>query len=337
MSSMILCSMMLLVVSNAFAVKPGGDVNPNGFPSGSHFNLNIHGKKAGHNCPEPYYGTDYNNENHQGEYGDYIQIGTDADGNPVYEWKYDNSLFIPESDAKKEIKIQMESGKKGGRGNKNTSLADVLKVIDPCTADFDNDAASFQLPPNEDGYSVYVRALAKPTDDPSLTIENVGLNYVEDGDGNILFFAGTFGDGWVDSNPDNTFTRTKGKSIATDITSLFEFTGDVCYLDAGDCPDDPQSPCFEKLLCCTDIDGDGFTDVCEERQDTDLSGTVDDLDLCTDKDLDGDGIYEDFVEMTSSCKHYESEWVFNIADFAQYFWDIDNNGLKLLQVRFYPN
>ena len=28
--------------------------------------------------------------------------------------------------------------------------------------------------------------------------------------------------------------------------------------------------------------------------------------------------------------------LFNIADFVEYLWDIDNSGVKLLQVRFYP-
>lgn len=45
--------------------------------------------------------------------------------------------------------------------------------------------------------------------------------------------------------------------MAVDVTSLFEFTGDVCYLIESDCPDDVDNPCFEKLLCCADIDGDG--------------------------------------------------------------------------------
>jgi hypothetical protein len=328
--------MILFATSFAFAIKPGEETNPNGFPTGDHYNLNIHGKKMGFNCPEPYSGPDYNGEIHQGEYGDYILVGTDADGNPIYEWKYDNSIFIPEMDAKKEIKILMESGKQGGRGNKNTSLADVLKVTDPCSADFDNDAATIQLPPNENGYNVYVRALAKPTDDPSVTIENVGLNYVEDGDGNILYFAGSLGEGWVDSETDNTFTRTKGKTVATDITKLFEFTGDVCYLYEEDCQGDAENSCEKNLLCCADIDGDGLTDVCEPRQDTDNSGSVDEFDMCDDKDLDGDGVNEDFTEMTAFCRHYDNEWVFNIADFAQYFWDLDNNGMKLLQIRFYP-
>ena len=47
MSSLLLCSMMFFVAGSAFAVKPGADgnppTNPNGFPSGGHFNLNIHG------------------------------------------------------------------------------------------------------------------------------------------------------------------------------------------------------------------------------------------------------------------------------------------------------
>ena len=98
---------------------------------------------------------------------------TAAGGN--YIWKYSGSLFIPEANAQEEIKILMESGKKGGRGNKNAALINVLQVKDPCTADFDGDEAVIQLPPCEGGYDVYVRALAKPTGDPSLTIENVGL------------------------------------------------------------------------------------------------------------------------------------------------------------------
>ena len=41
-----------ILVGSASAVKPGEDVNPNGFPSGDHYNLNIIGKKQGFNCPD---------------------------------------------------------------------------------------------------------------------------------------------------------------------------------------------------------------------------------------------------------------------------------------------
>jgi len=37
------------------------------------------------------------------------------------------------------------------------------------------------------------------------------------------------------------------------------------------------------------------------------------------------------------CKTFTAECVFSIADFVRYLWDSENNGLKLLQVRFYPN
>jgi hypothetical protein len=33
---------------------------------------------------------------------------------------------------------------------------------------------------------------------------------------------------------------------------------------------------------------------------------------------------------------YEDEWVFDIDGFNEYWWDIDNNGLKRLEIRFYP-
>jgi hypothetical protein len=38
------------------------------------------------------------------------------------------------------------------------------------------------------------------------------------------------------------------------------------------------------------------------------------------------------TEMTT----YTDTWVFDIPELLEYYWDYDNNGLKLLQVRFYP-
>ncbi len=369
-SSLLLCSMMLFTTGSAFAVKPGETVNPNGFPEGTHFNMNIHGKNLGFNCPDP-----FSNPGgpHDGEYGKFVEVdpGTGdydlvCDGEPLvctyetaaggdYIWKYSGSLFIPEANAQEEIKILMESGKKGGRGNKNAALINVLQVKDPCTADFDGDEAVIQLPPCEGGYDVYVRALAKPTGDPSLTIENVGLNFVEDGDGNILYFAGSVGDGYVETS---TFTRTtkpKGKSVATDITPLFEFNGSVCYWLAGDCPDDPldDTDCLPEYLCCEDVGGTlecTFNTNCDGWESVEIEGVwycfedsgepgYDGEDLTPTEDTNGDSVIDgnDLCGGTIAyCKEYTDEWVFNIADFAQYFWDIDNNGLKLLQVRFYP-
>jgi len=50
--------------------------------------------------------------------------------------------------------------------------------------------------------------------------------------------------------------------------------------------------------------------------------------LCTDWD-----------EVTQTCNQtvtYTNEWVFDIAELLQYYWEYFNTDLKLLQVRFYP-
>jgi len=42
------------------------------------------------------------------------------------------------------------------------------------------------------------------------------------------------------------------------------------------------------------------------------------------------------IYVATNCTPLDSEWVFNIADLVVYGWDYQNNGSKLLQVRFYP-
>ncbi len=40
--------------------------------------------------------------------------------------------------------------------------------------------------------------------------------------------------------------------------------------------------------------------------------------------------------VTGELKTYTNEWIFNIPELYDYWWDYDNHGQKLLQVRFYP-
>ena len=266
----------------AFAVKPGEEVNPNGFPSGEHYTLNIHGKKLDFQCPEPQF---------------------DENGALVYG----GSIFIPEDG--QGIQILMESG--SAKGKKAATLTE-FGVKDRCTADFDGDAAVLQLPPNDEGYRVYGRPLAKPTDEPSLTV-TPELLAAEDEFGNNLVFLGLVTDNGFES-ASGTFTRKKGKSKALDITGLFEWSGDVCYFSASLC--EPIEACTQNMLCCTDADLDGVYESCEPPVDgVCLTGTPTD----------------------TFCKSFAAEWVFSIADFVRYLWGAENSGLKLLQVRFYPN
>jgi len=103
-------------------------------------------------------------------------------------------------------------------------------------------------------------------------------------------------------NSGNEKGKGKGKSKAVDITGLFLWTGDVC--------DDSF-----------DTNGDG-------------SITVADVD-----DLNGDGIIDDAdlaIYLETNCTHFDSEWVFSVADLVVVDHEITNDGVKLLKLRFYP-
>jgi hypothetical protein len=270
------------------AASPGEEVNPNGFPSGPHYNLNIHGKKAGFTCPE---------------------VEFDINGDQIYG----NSIFVPEDGTG--IEILMESG--SGKGKRTETITD-LQAIDPCSEPIDDSPAVVQIPPNAKGYRVYARALAKPTDHPWMMVEP-SLVSVEDDLGNDLIYLGLVTDSGF-STPYETFTRQKGKSRAIPITGLFEWTGDVCYFNETYCLDDLENPvCTQTQLCCADADLDGVYESCGAELDP-VTG------LCP----------EGTVDTTMYCRSYTNEWVFNIGDFVTYLWDLENNGLKLLQVRFYP-
>jgi len=41
------------------------------------------------------------------------------------------------------------------------------------------------------------------------------------------------------------------------------------------------------------------------------------------------------INTTGGLVHYKDVWVFDIPELLEYWWDYDNHGLKLLQVRFY--
>jgi hypothetical protein len=291
--SLLAITMVIFLVGFANATQPGEDVNPNGFPSGSHYNLNIIGKEDTFTCPS--YLCDYVTD--PGCVADVIYV-------PVY--------------SADPFEILMESG------TKRTSITE-LKVTDWCTEPFDNDGAVVQIPSAT--YKVYARALAKPTYNPNIAIMGNSLSYVTDEYGNDLYYLGSFTKDCVTTPdiPECTFTRTKGKSRATDISALFEFTGDICYFDTtGYCdPLDPSS-CTATSLCCTQVNiGTELEPIWVNRD-------------CLIKDplLSCDPQ----IEVSAFCKAYADNptSVFAVGDFVGYLWSMDNNGVKLLQIRFYP-
>jgi hypothetical protein len=319
-----LCLIVLVLsalTTPAWAAKPTGDKGVpfgNGYPSGEHFNLNIIAKKDNFTCPEPKYD----------EFGDQ---------------EYGNVIFIPRIQGNDDITILMESGKKGP---KNAPGISVLQVRDWCSESFPDegtgkgDEAVIYLPANANGFAVYARIAGKPgkAGEPSITIDP-NLVYVEDEAGNDLIFLGL-----VDREGVSTFalegqtlvrttalTSAKGKGAqkATDITGLFQWSGEVCYVqDDSDiyCIEDGEDVCWPTDLCCTDVDGDGVYENCEYIEDVGVY--VDDILVCPNTDPN--------IPVIAQCKIYDNEWVFNIGDFVGYLWDIDTTGAYVIKVRFYP-
>ena len=271
---MALCvaGVLLLLIPCAYAQN----VNPNGFPSGPHFNLNIIGKKAEFACPAQEY---------------------DLNGNPIYG----NVVFVPDNGSGS---LTMQSGRVG----KKASTFTELRAIDPC-AGFDGTPALIELPPNTNGYRVYARALGKPGDATAISIIP-SLVSASDEFGDPLVYLGLVTSGGIFKSDGETITRTGRKSTAMPITDMFLWSGTVCT---------PY--------------GESPTEICV--RDTDADGLVDDVALAVQGVCPA--VTPPYTLITSYCNTYVDTWVFNIADFVEYLWSLDNSGTKLVNVRFYPN
>jgi hypothetical protein len=332
------CSLAFLFMAGmASAVKPGEQVNPNGFPSGPHFNLNILGKKDTFSCPEQQYYLRVTADNNlDGDLNQLVEVCDDFDVcEPTTTPIYGNVVFIPETGTGIELYIKSGTAKK---------FADItqLQVTDPCSG-FGEGAAVVEMPKCDGGYRVYARSLGKPTGEPSIgLVSDPSLTLVQDEDGNNLVYIGSFSSNGFET-PDGRIYRTKGKSTAIDISPMFKWSGTVCDFEAlytEPCLGDPDgdgimntSPMDEygacpfgyfplMAFCGSDTNGDGLLDAFEAPVDGACSS-------------DGYAIYYGDV---NSCTEFElPTWVFNIAAFVDYLWSLDNQGLKHLQLRFYPN
>jgi hypothetical protein len=278
----------LFLATPAFTVKPGEEVNPNGFPSGEHFNLTLNAKKSDYQCTALEY---------------------DEFDNPVYG----KVIFIPQdtgSYPERRVGILMESGKNGPR---NATNCTTLEVTDKC-AGFDGGPAVMRLPKNENGYRVYLRAKGTPTDEEMLLFGN--LYSVQDENGISLIYLGELTDSAL--KEEHPITRPKGKIKAYDISYLFKSFGAVCY--EGALPDGSTNPGDYTAQCCTfaDNDSDGVYEefTCVDPVDS-TCGIGESLLYCTDPSF--------------------SDWIFNIEAYVGYLWEVDNYGVRSVQVRFYPN
>ena len=299
-ASFLAIAMLALMVGPATAKKPDIVVqHSNGFPSGPHYNLNIIGKNA--------------------EFDFELECAPPAPEDPM------NVIYVPENTTGQAIKILMESGK-GGPKSAPGSL--IFEVTDWCTGFEERDEAKIRLPADPLGYHVYARAVGKPPKEEGEVREiyfyEPELRSVQDEYGNDLWYLGlvTSNGFALPQDPMLTISRTKGKSKAIEITGLFMWSGTICFLAQCD-------GCEETHFCCQPP--------CEC-----------DTPPCDPKDCEYQECYqkpeseacaEGYDQVTTYCKTYGEEdpvWVFNIAEFVDYLWNMDNNGVKVLQVRFYP-
>ena len=294
----------------------------NGFPSGEHYNLIIHGKKADFQCPAP----EFDSITGEQLFGNVINIPRIDDGLP--------------------IEIYMESGRKGPKGK---SGATELEVTDWCTKSFDNSAASLRLPKNDAGYAVYARITGKPGEDTSAMFNYPDFWYVEDEAGNDLMLLGTITGNSLTQIDGEGITvyrteSTKGNKVpkASNITDLFMWYGTICYFDPYSY-DDLGNPVYSYCGEYPAVDQCEVNDLCCV-DDLEPFGVYENCSLFTDVAIDaGDGtlVCPDNLplDVGAYCRTYdetEQQWIFNIADFVGLIWGIDNNGSYNIQVRFYP-
>jgi len=340
---------LVMAVTPVLAAKPQ-DVIPrsNGFPSGMHFNLNIHGKDpAVFDCS-----------------------GMTAGGNSVFVPMFDRATIQYVSNAKK-----------------TSDYAYELYVLDPCAVA--DGLAKVYLPTKvaitddegnvtyEDagGYFVFGRILGKPDNGiegaPSSMIleQNIVYQACNDADPDAmdcdLALGLIVGNNLYEAD-DEEYVRFapsdggKGKSLATDITRLFLYTGWVYWGENPDTFNDVDENLdgipdnWETTYPSADLNEDGNLELCEwvlYHPDIDGDGDVDQDDAtaaeawlpCAGLDIDTDDSgtislaeWQAFQVTLGHAQYFENEWIFNIAELVVTQQGITNIGATLVQIRFYP-
>jgi hypothetical protein len=324
-SVIILVSVLLAVTlavggSVAMAAKPphAGEGNqliarPNGFPAGPHFNLNIHGKKAGYNCTE----TSGGGSIFVDEYGPAtIQYVTNKKSS-VTNLTVLDPCAVNNGTAKVQLPYEADGyfvfGRILGKPNhgKNGNASSVILypnvVVQAC---------------NDTGYNTSAFANLTSCDDSLLALGLIiGPNlYTADPEEYVRF--------------DPTVTKGKGKSKATDITALFTYTGWVVHPDLdisgpNGTPDgviDAYDVPANATAIVNATAGKNVTDY-DDGPWGNHSGTIDLIEewLAFQADLDPPMAW-----------YYDGVWIFNIADLVVTEQGLVNDGTKLLQIRFYP-
>jgi hypothetical protein len=304
----------LITVSPVLAAKPiDVQYQSNGFPSGQHFNLNLHGYD-----PLTYTGT--------------------PSGNTIIVALNGSST------------IEYLSNKKNMNNTELTVLDPLSENFSP---DYDPaqvylpynivDESDNTTKPAE-GYYVYGRILGKPNNGSGGEPSNILLTQ------NFIIAAANSADETTDEWPfgfdldddllglgvvttngnlyvpsvDGTFERfdpptddpnekgkgnKRGKSKAVEITELFRWTGYVS---------DNMS---------LDLNTNGYLDIGDVPSDQNGDSVVDETDLT---------LWLDYLVSIGEAVYHENIWIFDVADMVISGQTVVNDGTKNFQIRFYP-
>jgi hypothetical protein len=320
-SVLLVVTLVFGIATAAMAGKPQHVIEKsNGFPSGPHFNLNIHGKKFDYNCDN----TPGGGSVFMCEYGkskiQYISnkkfsltklfvvdpcsecFKYAPDDNPV-------TVMLPH-------KIELDTGEVVQTGGFFV-FGRILGTPNNGKKDPENPESSVILGLNE--------VMQACNDDPNNPDPNFG-DYTSCDEVALGLIVGS---NVYDAEPevyrrfDPTATGGKGKSKATDITRLFTYEGWVSW---GACPDTDGNGEINdadmvdwrtKYDPSPDLNKDNVLDVEEwilYHPDTNCDGVIDEVDATTG------GAYA----------------MNNIADLVFTQQGFVNDGTRLLQIRFYP-
>ena len=288
---------LLSLFNPAMAAKPLPVIGfSNGYPSGPHYNLNIHGK-SDFTCDA----SEGGNSVFISEYGDstitYVtnrkssvtelialdKCAESFDGDPVkVQLPYESEGFF--------VFAAVKATPNNGNNSEESSVILSPNLVRQACNDTD--------PANPD-FPTYTEC---PNDDLLALGLIVGNNVYEATDMGFVRFE----------DPD---AKGRGKSTGKDITDLFKWTGWV----------------FDASL---DISGDGIIDANDVPLFYDLaenggngSGVIDPAEYKN---------WLDEQNAAGLATYYENEWILNIADLIVADQNISNDGVKLLKLRFYP-
>lgn len=311
----------------ADAAKPQKSIElSNGFPSGEHHNLNIHGKKDGFTgCDETGGSSIF-----MPEYGiGTIEFVSNRKANLDSLTALDKCAEAFDGDSAK-VQLPYE----------NDGYYVFWRILAKPNNGDTGDASSVMLYPNmdllslcndNDGSGEVIDGFDEFTSCEDQNAEGISPLGVITKDGKILDPEGEELERFSDDT-----SKGKGKSKAIDITDMFLWIGVACE-DTVDLNGDG-----EITLSDFDLTGDGIVDY----TDIELLGLADVFGLI---DVDGDGIIEspdngsgtdellELLKHVSGCQAFdEPTWIFTIADLVIHGFDYENNGSKLTQIRFYP-